>query len=180
MRRRKYAPTARRKLIWARRQDLFNPLTNMPAIGEAVDLLSFFRSEGGSSLGATVTRVRLDLTLEWIGGDTGFQGGDQLALGVLVDQLQLAQAEVPRPGVELHADWMYWRRFGPPMVPSALPVATAAGLATSFLGTMEIDVQSQRKVEELGQTLWLVADPTYTGTTQVRLNANSSVLLRLP
>lgn len=176
---RRYRPTARRKLIWARRQEVFNPLTNLPAAGEAQDLLSFFRSEGGSSLGATVTRVRVDLSLEWIAGES-FNGGDAVAVGILVDQLQLNQLEVPRPGVELHADWMYWRRISPAETVTALPVAATSGVVSTFLGSLVIDVQSQRKIEELGQTLWMVVDPTFTGATALRVVANSSVLLRLP
>lgn len=140
-----------------------------------MDLLAQFRADGGSSLGSTVTRVRIDLSLEWI-GDLSFV--DQLAMGVLVDQIQDVEGQVPRPGVEPHADWMYWRRVGVSPDFTAIPLGT--GTASTYLISREIDVQSQRKMEELGQTLWLVLDPTFAGTTSLLAEANTSVLLKLP
>lgn len=177
--RRRFRPTARRKMIWARSQDLFN--LSVPATGFAADLLAQFRTDGGSSLGATVTRVRLDLTMVWTNTSPAvFDLPDQLVHGVLVDQIQASQAEVPRPGVELHADWMYWRRVGPAEPRTLLPLAATGGITTSFMSQMTIDVQSQRKCEELGQTLWWVIDPAFGGTTAVSVNGSASVLLKLP
>lgn len=168
---RRFRPTARRKLIWARGQDVINPAL-VPAAGTAADLLAQFRTDGGSSLGCTVTRVLLDLQLVWTNDITTT---DQMAVGLLVDQIQANQLEVPRPGVEPHADWMYWRRTGVAPVDLAItPSSTAAQVGLS------IDVKSQRKMEELGQTLWLVIDPTFGGTTTLSVTVNSSVLLRLP
>lgn len=177
--RRRFRPQARRKMIWARSLDLFN--TTVPAAGTAVDLLATFRADGGTSLGTTVTRVRLDLTLVWLAGAASvFDLPDQLVQGVIVDQIQASQGEVPRPGVELHADWMYWRRHGPTDAQSLLPLAATSGITSQFMSHMTIDVQSQRKMEELGQTLYWVLDPSYGGATTVTVNASASVLLKLP
>lgn len=175
VRRRYRAGAARRKLIWARSLGLdFG--TPIPAAGTAVDLLANFRTDGGSSLGATVTRVRIDLDLVWTIDAATAIPFNQLAVGVIVDQLQADQTEVPRPGVEEHADWMLWRRAGAVPDFSALTGTAGATINTHH----SFDVRSQRKVEELGQTLWMVLDPTYTGSNIVTANANASVLLKLP
>lgn len=171
IRRRPRMAAPRRKLIWARSQDVMVPAL-VPAAGTAVDLLAQFRTDGGSTLGCTVTRVLLDFQLLWTNDITTT---DAMAVGVIVDQLQAAQTEVPRPGVEPHADWMYWRRTGVSPVDLAITPSS-----TAVQSALAIDVKSQRKMEELGQTLWLVIDPTFGGTTTLTAQVNSSVLLRLP
>lgn len=181
MRRKRFAPTARRKLIWARSLDLYQPPAALPAAGTAVDLLAQFRADGGSTLGCTVTRIRMDLSYQISNpGAVNLTSQDMLAVGIIVDQLQANQAEVPRPGVEEHADWMYWRRRAYTTNDfSAVPYGT--GTAPVYLMTEQIDVKSQRKLEELGETLWCVLDPSYsTGAPIVGVNVNCSVLLRLP
>lgn len=175
VRRRRYsAGTARRKLIWARSTSL--DAAPAPAAGVAHDLLAQFRTDGGSSLGATVTRVRIDYTLVWTLDAATAIPFNQLAVGVIVDQLQLDQTEVPRPGDEEHADWMYWRRHT--AVPEFSALTGTAGVTVT--GSWSVDVRSQRKVEELGQTLWFVMDPTYTASNVLSYRANASVLLKLP
>lgn len=175
-RKRRYGPVARRKLIWARNGE--GPIAPT-ATGTALDLLADFRADGGSSLGSTITRTHITLQLFWDDvPPLGVQ--NQLFVGLLVDQLQLDPSEVPRPAVELHADWMYWKAH--PVLPeySALSAVVGGGTNAALLSTVTIDVKSQRKCEELGQTLWLVLDPTYTGPASVTVQYSSSVLLRLP
>lgn len=174
-RRRRYsAGTARRKLIWARSLSLDSTAT--PAAGVAHDLLAQFRTDGGSSLGATVTRVRIDFTLVWTLAAATDIPFNSLAVGAIVDQLQLDQTEVPRPGDEEHADWMFWKRFS--AVPEYSALTGTAGVTVTAHHAW--DIRSQRKVEELGQTLWFVVDPTYTGSNVLSCRANASVLLKLP
>lgn len=176
----RYGPTPRRKLIWARSLDLFQPPASLPAAGTAVDLLAQFRLDGGSTLGCTVTRIRLDLNYQYNNpGAVNPTTQDILAVGIIVDQLQASQAEVPRPGVEEHADWMYWRRKS--LVGSLDAVPFGTGTAPVYHYAEQIDVKSQRKLEELGETLWFVLDPSFsTGTPVAGVNVNASVLLRLP
>lgn len=172
---RRFRPTARRKLIWARNGDISAPT----AAGDAIDLLADFRADGGSSLGATITRTHLTFQIFW-NNYAPVGTANQLFVGLIVDQLQADQSEVPRPAVELHADWMYWKAH--PAVPeySALTSAVGGATTTSLVSTVVIDSKSQRKCEELGQTLWLVLDPTYTGTATATISWSSSVLLKLP
>jgi len=175
--RRRFRPTPRRKMVWARTGGDEAP----DATGVAVDLLETFRADGGSTIGSTITRVHLSLSLHWdaLRPDATV---NRLVVGVLVDQRDQAQSQVPRPAVELHADWMHWAPY--PAVPqySALTHADEADPATTGLLTSErLDIKSQRKCEELGDTLWAVFDPTYgIGGTLLSISWSASVLLKLP
>lgn len=173
--RRRFRPTPQRKMVWARTQANTVP----PPTGTAVDLLAPFRNDGGTSLGATITRVHLTLNCLWNEWNVS-SGANKLMVGVIIDQLNQAQTEVPRPGVEVHADWMHWSHR--PVVPeySALtgPVGTTAN--TRVLSTYVIDIKSQRKCEELGETCWLVLDPAFVGATTLTVDWSASVLLKLP
>lgn len=174
-RQRRYAPTARRKLIWARGTTDLAPA----ATGTAIDLLAQFRADGGTTLGATITRVHIGLSLGWTAWVPN--SADRLYNGVLVDQLDQPEAQVPRPAVEPHADWMWWSAA--PVVPtqSALTAASPVpATAVSVFAYDVLDVKSQRKCEELGQTVWYVADPTFNGGTVLDMTITYSVLLRLP
>lgn len=163
-------------MVWARTGGDLTP----PAAGTAVDLLETFRADGGTTIGATVTRTRLSLSLNW-GGLVADQTINRLVMGVLVDQRDQPESQVPRPAVELHADWMHWAPY--PAVPeySAL---TYPGVETpdpvGLLTSLMIDVKSQRKCEELGDTLWAVFDPTFAGVTELNITWSASVLLKLP
>lgn len=170
---RRFAPTARRKLIWARDED--TALSPVPATGQAHDLLAQFRTDGGSTLGCTVTRVRVDLRLEWL----GLSRSSALTLGVIVDQLQSSVLEPPAPGEEPHADWMYWRRV--PQIPEFSAALQTGDPALTVLHTsLVLDVRSQRKMEELGQTVYICFDPTLAGAGTLGVSWGSSVLLKLP
>lgn len=171
LRRRARMAPPRRKLIWARSIDVMAPAL-VPAAGTAVDLLAQFRADGGSTLGSTVTRVLLDFQVLWSNDITTT---DRVGVGVIVDQLQTDETEVPRPGVEPHADWMYWRMTG--VSPQDLAITPSS---TAVQSAWAVDVKSQRRMEELGQTLWLVMDPTFGGATTLSVQCNASVLLRLP
>lgn len=172
--RRRFAPTPRRKLVWARNGGTLEP----SATGLAVDLLADFRADGGTTIGATITRVHLSLSMAW-NNTTTPQPSNRLILGTIVDQRDQPESQVPRPGVELHADWQHWSVI--PMAPegsgfvSSNPAAVV-GVQTSH----SVDIKSQRKCEELGDTLWMIADPTYAGSTALNLIWSSSVLLKLP
>lgn len=163
--RRRIAP-ARRKMIWARSV----PAIQATVAGSlAVDLLAPFRAQGGDTLGCTITRVRLDLTWSSAVDAPGLNG---FQLGVIKDQLQALQAEVPRPLNEEHADWMAWQ-----FLPTVNPW-TSADVADVLGAHYMIDVQSQRRMEELGETLYLIMEQTSVAIAQFTLT--SSVLLKLP
>jgi len=134
---RRSAPS--RKLIWAR-SDHLGLIVNE---GIAFDLLADYRAQGGNTLGATVTRVRLDFDVfmpEGAGATEGFG----VYAGVIVDQRQADELEVPRPTIpnEPHADWMYWRSI-------------QNGPADSVLQQWDADIHSMRRLDEVEQDLQL-------------------------
>lgn len=174
MARRRFRPTARRKMIWARTPTF--GFTSIPSTGTAFDLLAAFRTDGGSTLGATVTRVHISLQLNW--GEV--TQDNRMVHGLLVDQLQQAETQVPRPVAEPHADWMYWESA--PMLPefAAATYVPPADPDTRLVASHRIDAKSQRKCEELGQTLWYVLDPSFGASGEVIVQAAASVLLKLP
>lgn len=166
----------RRKMVWARQTATGSPST--VAAGQTVvfDLLSQFRAEygGATPLGATVTRARIDLGTQAI-QTAGFVGC--LTAGLIVDQALNAAhplSEVPDPAVEIHADWMFWRTYFP------LPAGDGDNLGITGLTTSayEIDVRSQRKMEELGESLFFVVRNSTASSHLVQVGA--SVLLKLP
>lgn len=164
-------------MVWARTGGDLTP----PAAGTAVDLLETFRADGGSTIGATVTRTRLSLALNW----NQLRAGEtvtRLVMGVLVDQRDQPEAQVPRPAVELHADWMHWAPY-PAVSSGSLAWPTLGEDVTNTATSLTIDIKSQRKCEELGDTLWAVFDPTFPGgtpVTELNISWSASVLLKLP
>lgn len=165
-------------MVWARTGGDLTP----GAAGIAVDLLETFRADGGTTIGATVTRTYLSLALNWNQLRAG-ETVSRLVMGVLVDQRDQPEAQVPRPAVELHADWMHWAAY--PAVPeyAALSWPTLGEDVTNITSSLMIDVKSQRKCEELGDTLWAVFDPTFPGgtpVTELNITWSASVLLKLP
>ncbi len=153
----------RRKLVWARR--LVSPAAGTPF---AVDLLSGFRDANGGAqpVGSTITRVRGTVQFTHSGpaaADTG------IAWGLVVDRVGLTAGEVPDPYIDPYADWMGW---------GFIPTSIDGGGAT-VTASKEIDVKSQRKMEELGETLWMTfTDNPALSSAQVFVQM--SILLRLP
>lgn len=162
--------TNRRKFVWAR---CFKTGT-VPA-GDSLNyaLLNQFESEYGADLiGATITRIRGTMVLfpaaETATVDTTLQVG----IRVFTENVENPNPDVTSSGAEdEHSDWMYWK---PVMLFSETftdPYYAAA--------RWEIDVRSQRKMEELGQGLLLsVHNPTTGLAFQHR--SHLSIGLKLP
>jgi len=157
---------ARRKMIWARTNQASGQ--GLDTTVNAFDLLTGFRSQNGGAmpLGTTVTRVRIDLAVFPVVGVSGILYG-----GLIVETAPLATGSFPDPFLQPHEDWMWWR--GMP----AVPPATSADQGDTIAAAYEIDVRSQRKMEELGQTLALV----FRAENQdIPFSFTTSVLLKLP
>lgn len=166
----------RRKLVWARQTASGAPTTIATGQAAVFDLLATFRAANGGAvpLGSTVTRVRIDMATEYV-NINGLVGC--LTTGLIVDQALSAanpSTEVPEPDSEPHADWMYWRSF------FRLPAGDGdlVGTASAVNVTYEIDVRSQRKMEELGESLFWVVKNSTAASHLVQVSA--SVLLKLP
>ena len=155
----------RRRLVWSRSRNVF---VGVGTTGDGVDLLTTFRSAaeyGAQPIGVTITRVRGRVVLQ---ETTATKTNDFLGLGLVVEDRNSAVADVPKPFADDHVDWMAW-----------LPM-TAFGQdgITGQVASFEIDVRSQRRLDEVGQTLWLTMDAAVTSTFSVTIVL--SVLLRLP
>ena len=155
----------RRRLVWSRSRNVF---VGVGTSGDGVDLLTQFRSAaeyGAQPIGTTITRVRGRLILQ---ETTATPTNDFFGLGLVVEDRNATSAEVPKPFADDHVDWLAWlpfARFGQDGI---------TGLAVSW----EIDVRSQRKLDEVGQTLWLTMDAAVTSTWSATVVL--SVLLKLP
>jgi hypothetical protein len=152
-----------RRLVWSR-----SIKSESAATSGAYDLLEDFRlatQYGAQPLGTTVTRVRgyLVLSSPSVTTPTG------ITWGLVVEDRAAAVAEVPKPQQERHVDWLAWQPH---------PHVGTDGI-TGTANAREIDVRSQRKLDEVGQTLWLAWDQT-SATVTWTVAFSLSVLLKLP
>lgn len=166
----------KRKLVWARR----TRSVALPAAstGDLDDVLIPFRAMMGITAnlpGTTVSRCRLDIFAATMGAGTfPFQIG--LRTVNLRDVTEAgtdpAYALNISPGVEIGADWMYWRSFFPNH--GSDPTTGVPNAAT-----YEVDVKSMRRLDEPQETLGLFISKPLS-TAGVTINTSISVLLALP
>jgi len=165
-RQRRFSPTPRRKKVWADHE------TTQSAIAEntatAVDVLAGFVAAGGSTQGCTVIRTIIDLT--WTGTALAVSG-DKVSLGLIAAPLTVGV--YPDPIAEPYADWMYVR---------TLYKGAETGLLTA--GSPDVshhDLHAMRKLDEVGQSLFLVTILTAPGSVNtMNLFARVRTLLLLP
>ena len=158
--RRSTAP--RRKLVWARLQS--SPSVVIPANTTSfLQILSQFQTAyGADPIGATIRRIRGNITMR--GGTAGNSVRAVLGIGVFNGVATIS------PTINPHLDWMYWKQ-----------IYVEPPLATEFsvLNNMEIDVKSSRKMEELGQDLYLAISNTHP-TDGLSYAYATSTLILLP
>lgn len=143
----------RRKFIWDR------TFGTTAAGATGVDLLAPFRTQPGAShLGATIMRVRgYVLPLE-AGTSTAAAG----VAGIRVDTWNESTTEpANQPVLQPDADWMAWLPWNI-LTNSTHPVVTWNFQASPWA----VDVKSNRKLEELNETLWLFLDQNGGATRQ--------------
>jgi len=133
------------------------------------DLLGILKVQlGAGVLGATVGRVRLTMGVARTSGSTvtaNFFAGVKVGDGAVeaVDQ---------DPATLTGLDWMFWRKC-------FLAEDNAGGaLASLHAMAWEFDIKAMRKMQEVGQTLWLVLGGADADVYTVQYGA--SVLLLLP
>jgi len=144
-RRSNFSPTPRRKRVWADSQ-----ITDTGFAESALrsnDLLSGFRAADGSTQGVTVQRTVIDIV--WTINES-HTFADNLTLG-LIKGTQ-ATADVADPVLEPYADWAWiqtsWSGAGHGLV--------AADAAMH----LHIDTSTMRKIDEVGETWWLILKGT--------------------
>lgn len=159
-----------RKLVWARTNLTWSPLGGAHASN---DLLATFRTQGGSTLGATVTRVRG--TFAYTSGGVGLV--NSAIVGMYVDTVGLTAAGTADPFSATGEDWMQYDMI--PVVPVGATLGTNTP-AVDPISAWAVDVRSQRKVEELQQTLYMCVHNLGAAADQFTITGSISVLLRLP
>lgn len=154
-----------RKFIW----DRTNGILAGPNTG--VDLLAAFRSQPGAThLGATITRVRGYIIPSEALTTTAGAG----IVGMRVDTWnEDVDAPENQPVLQPDADWMFW---GPWNVGVGEQRMVTSWNDSASIWTF--DVKSQRKLEELNETLWLFGDQTGGGDRSYFYNV--SIGLKLP
>jgi len=158
----------RRKRAWARNDEI---ITGVAAAGSVFDLAGDFASEMGTNtlpLGTTIRGILLDFGMEvTTAGDTT----SGITLGVIALD-QNVSTDVPTPVTQDHADWMWWQfiHFGTAAIGTRLGTFDALG--------GPIRMGASRRVEELGTTLWFVAQAS--GGVVVNARFRTSALMLLP
>lgn len=171
--RRRRTSNSSRKFVWARHAGAFDP-TDTPGV-HGVDLLSQFQENYGAQLiGATVVRIRGYVVPT---SDGSFTGNFQGRWGILVDSdntdVTLASND---PGGRPFEDWMAYQPFS---IATGGQSTTLQQVATGnvYANEWAVDVRSSRKIEELGEGLylfWNLPESTWG------LNWELSIGLKLP
>jgi hypothetical protein len=158
----RFAPP-RRKLVWANQS-----ISNTAFLDNTLqqeDLLAAFRAAGGSMQGATVTRTLITLRFST---DAAPGPDDNLSVGLV--KATTSAPDVPDVVLEPFADWalndrLYTGANG------QVGVADGANLG-------RWDIRSQRKLDEVGETWWLIYKKLGGGSGTV--HAKIRTLLKLP
>jgi len=156
--------SARRRRVWARHSSQFAVVDPTP-LASVVDLLDLFAAAalGRASVGTTIGAVKLQLGVV---RNTGTAPNPGVLWGLQVGPRTMDPADLD-PGdftgaAGAHADWMMWTFCGP----------------TGLTGHQAYDIKSQRKMDEVGQTLWFaVAGNSGTDTFNVKVTASTLLLL---
>jgi len=158
----------RRKRVWSRE---VNDVTIAAGGVGQLDLLADFATGYGANIvGATVGRVRMNLVWETTSTPNS---RDALTFGVRVGGRQVDTIDQdPGDAIGRHLDWMYWRQF--------FPVGESSSAGVLGTAALEVDIKAQRRMEELGQTLWFVISGTTDASIAGTAGVAASTLLLLP
>jgi hypothetical protein len=135
-----------------------------------LDLLGPFKTSGGQQQGVTVTRIHLDFIVT-----SAVAASDSFSWGILKGQdadVGLNIAGAPTPVTHPYEDWMMWRTE-----------VACAGVNTQYWELSNhlcMDIKSQRRLEELQETLNLVILRNSVAAASLATTVVTSVLLKLP
>jgi hypothetical protein len=165
-RRRRFAPTPRRKKVWADHEGTGTTIAEDTSFD--LNVLAGFITAGGSTQGATVIRTIIDLTW-W--GTAAVTAGDKLTLGLHTYSTGLGA--LADPINESYADWMF--------VKSLYAGAEHGLLGAGVPNTVHLDIHSARKLDEVGTSLWISGIYTAPGSaTTANYKLRCRTLLLLP
>jgi len=164
-RRGRLRPTPRRKKVWADTEQTLSTIAENTA--QALDCLAGFVAAGGSTQGATVIRTIIDLT--WSGTATQLSG-DKVTLGLITEPTGVAA--YPDPIAEPYADWAYVK---------TMYAGAGHGLLTAGVPNVSHhDVHSMRKLDEVGQSwflVWILTAPGSVNTLNAFARVRTLILL---
>jgi hypothetical protein len=155
----------RRKLVWATDNLASQTLATGAKLNR--DLLANLEVAGSSVLGATVMRIHISCGFNEATADTG-QGG---ALGIIVDSAPTVTNL--DPAVAFGDDWMYLRIFGP----SSNGRGNTTIQGTNWAWGEDVDIRSKRKIEELGEKLFLCYTNLGSGNQSVSFFTRALIAL---
>lgn len=169
-RRRVSRGTARRKLVWARRAE--EQFAVAAGNFNGLNLLGDFETAYGANLiGCTVVRIRI----RWAPFVADTTGQPVAGMGVrVVDEADISTSVSTSPlgpMNDIHADWMAWDT-------SVATQTLAGGSQVGPLVSRYVDVKAMRKVDELGQGLYMLVD--HVAAIPVTYSVSTSVLVALP
>ena len=149
----------RRRLFWARRAGLVT-LTEANLASQQSLLATFQEAYDADLFGFTVTRIIGHYT-HWTSDATDVSTTYNLSVGIRVDEtsdtqgIDDTQQSDRLPINDPHVDWMYARNnLGITYGTSAS--ATTDQTAIQANNRVELDLRAQRRLDELGQSLYLV------------------------
>ena len=165
----------KRATEWARGE---TPITSLGANAEAaIDLLASYETDTGRDAGTvTVTRILGMLTVQAVS-----EGGtlNQLYLGITIvtrSAFAAGSSAIPMPGVEHHADWMYYGM----MSPQTAFRESRDEVFRPVNEILRIDNHSQRRMNENESVLCLCVRASALNDQNTTFVAQTSVLLKLP
>jgi len=157
--------SARRRRVWARTSFQLATVDPAPAT-DVTDMLDHFvtASLGRVEVGCTVGAVKLDLAVSRVSGTAPNPG---VIWGLIVGPRTLDPDDLNpadfTTAAGAHSDWMMWG-FAP---------------VVAFEGVRHYDVKSQRKLDEVGDTLWFAVTGN-AGADVYNVKVTASTLLLLP
>ena len=158
----------RRKMVWARD---FNITLN--TAGLVVDLLQGFINQLGITKplpGMTITRIVGTHTIRVVSADDAFTRWEW---GLVVADQSHAPTVTDNPLTQPTQDWMFVRQEAVVQVVDA-GTPTVKRVAAHY----DIDIKAQRKLQEIGQTLFYVGDNPDGDNFDINFQFN--ILLKLP
>jgi hypothetical protein len=164
--RRRFAPTPRRKKVWADTEGTGSTLAEDTAF--SFDVLAGFVTAGGAVMGATVIRTLIDFVW-W--PTAAVTAGDKLTFGMI--HQATGALNVADPITEPYADWAYVR---------TLYAGDSSGLlAAGAPWVSHHDIHSMRKIDEVGTSWFFSGMFTAPGSaTTANYKTRVRTLLLLP
>lgn len=167
-------PPARRKRVWARFVDSNAALSELEY---TYDMLSDFRTSAGINLnlpGVTIGRIRIKIQVRFDFSVTPGDAASGVTVGVYTQSQQSSGGRLSSAS-DLTDDYLYWA-WHP--VSENVPT-TIAAMAADVMFAFEVDSRAMRKMDEIGQGLFLNVQST-AATEIDTICVVGSVLLLLP